>query len=158
MGMMDEMMEAMMGKMSKEDKLDMIGKMMEKFFADMTVEDKQRMMETMMPKMMEGVNMMDMMPKMMMKMMGGGDSEGGMMGMMSPMMGGGEGMEKPMMPHMMTQMMPQCLNMMLPSVPKEERSDFVLKMVTTLVERGTVGMSDEEKKDLVAKIVEKVTT
>ena len=138
---MDKMMESMMGGMSKEEKQEMMGKMMGKFFADMTAEDRQKMMEQMMPKMMEGINMMDMMPKM-------------IMGMMS----GGEKTEMPMMPQMMPEMMPYCLGMMLPNMPKEKRIDFVLKMVTTLVEQGCVGMSNEEKADFVAKVVEKVQT
>jgi len=150
---MDEMMGAMMGSMSKEERQDMMGTMMEKFFADMTVEDKQKMME--------GINMMEMMPKMMMGMMGGsqGGSEcgGGMMGMMSQMMGG-QGMGMTMMPHMMTQMMPNCLNAMLPSLPKEQRVDFVLNMITTLMEQGSVGMSEEEKNEFIAKILERVTS
>ncbi len=102
--------------------------------------------------------MMDMMPKMMERMMGGGKGEGGMMDMMSRMMGGGEGKEMPMMPHMMMEMMPKCLKMMLPNMPKEKRSDFVLKMVTTLVDEGCAGMSEDEKKDLIAKILDKVKT
>lgn len=154
MGMMERMMGFMMGRMSKEEKEEMMGKMMEKFFADMTPEDKQKMMGAMMPKMMEGVNMMEMMPQMMMGMMGEG--EGGMMGMMSKMMEGGKETETPMMPQMMMEMMPQCLKMMLPNVPKEKRIDFVLNMVTTLLEQGGVGMSSEEKADFVAKVVEKV--
>ena len=154
MGAMDEMMEAMMGSMSKEERMAMMGTMMEKFFAGMTTEDKQKMMEQMMPKMMEGVNMMEMMPKMMMVMMGGGESGGGMMGMMSQMMSGGQGKGTPMMPRMM----PQCLNMMLPGVPREERVDFVLNMITTLMEQGSAGMSEEEKSEFVAKILERVTS
>jgi len=137
--------------------MEMMGTMMEKFFAGMTTEDKQKMMEQMMPKMMEGVNMMEMMPKMMMGMMGGGEKGGGMMGMMSQMMSGGQGKGTPMMPRMMTQMMPQCLNMMLPGVPKEERVDFVLNMITALMEQGSAGMSEEEKSEFVAKVLEKVT-
>jgi hypothetical protein len=139
MEMMDKMMESMMSGMSKEEKEQMMGKMMEKFFAGMTVEDKQKMMEQMMPKMMEGVNMMDMMPRM-------------MMGMMS----GGEKMEMSKMPQMMPEMMPYCLGMVLPSMPKEERVDFALKMVASLVEQGCAGMSNEEKAAFVAKIIEKV--
>jgi len=149
MGAMDEMMEAMMGNMSKEEKMEMMGTMMEKFFAGMTAEDKQKMMEQMMPKMMEGVNMMEM--------MGGGEKGGGMMGMMSQMMSGGQGKGTPMMPRMMTQMMPHCLNMMLPGVPREERVDFVLNMITALMEQGSAGMSEEEKSEFVAKVLEKVT-
>ena len=137
MEMMDKMMESMMSGMSKEEKEEMMGKMMEKFFADMTAEDKRKMMEQMMPKMMEGVNMMDMMPRMMMGMMSSGGKT-----------------EMPMMP----EMMPYCLNMVLPSMPKEKRVDFVLKMVTSLVEQGCAGMSNEEKADFVTKIVEKVKT
>jgi len=151
---MDEMMEAMMGSMSKEERQEMMGKMMEKFFAGMTTEDKQTMMEQMMPKMMEGINMMEMMPKMMMGMMGRGKTGGRMMEMMSQMMGRG----KDTGISMMAQMMPRCLNMMLPSVPKEERVDFVLNMITTLMEHGSEGMSEEEKNEFVAKILERVTT
>ncbi|HEB36652.1 hypothetical protein LCGC14_1226100 [marine sediment metagenome] len=138
MGMMEKMMDRMMGKMSKEEKEGMMSKMMDKFFADMTVEDKQKMMEEMMPKMMEGVNMMEMMPKMMMNMMGGGEGPGGMM------------------PLMMTEMMPLCLVMMLPKMPKENKIEFVLKMVTSLMEQGGAGMSEEEKKGFVSKVTDKV--
>ncbi|HUU64272.1 MAG TPA: hypothetical protein VMX96_10215 [Dehalococcoidia bacterium] len=145
MGTMDEMMEAMIGSMSKEEKQDMMVKMMEKFFADMTAEDKQRMME-------------QMMPRMMMDMMGGDESAGGMMGMMSQMMGSGKEKGMPIMPNMMTQMMPHCLNMMLPNVPKEERVEFVLDMVAKLIEQGSVGMTDEEKDEFMARILEKITS
>jgi hypothetical protein len=145
MGAMDEMMEAMMGSMSKEEKMAIMGTMMEKFFAGMTTEDKQKMMEQMMPKMVMG-------------MMGSAESGGGMMGMMSQMMGRGQGKGMPMMPHMMTHMMPHCLNMMLPGVPKEERVDFVLNMITALMEQGSAGMSEEEKSEFVAKILERVTS
>ena len=124
---------------------------MEKFLAGFTVEDKQKMMEKMMPKMMEGVNMMEMMPKMMMKMMGGDNGEGGMMGMMSKMKGEDKKMGMPMMPQMMTGMMPMCLEMMLPSLPKKERVSFVPRMVSILMDKGCEGMSEKEKKGLRAK-------
>ena len=158
MGLMDKMMEFMIGRMSKEEKQKMMDKMMEKFFADMTVDDKKKMMVEMMPKMMEDVNMAEMMPQMMMQMMGGGKSEGAMMEMMSKMMGGCKEGEMPMMPQMMVEMMPKCLKMMLPSISKEKRIDFILEMVATLMEQGSVGMSDEEKKDFTAKVIEKVKT
>jgi hypothetical protein len=58
----------------------------------------------------------------------------------------------------MMQMMPHCLNMMLPGVPREERVDFVLNMITTLMEQGSAGMSEEEKSEFVAKILERVTS
>ena len=148
---------------------------MEKFFASMTAEDKQKMMMDMMPKMMEGINMAEMMPQMMMTMMSGmlGRSQGGsMMEMMSGMIGGRpqaenadeasaspeqSQMEGLMMPNMMKEMMPHCLDMMLPNMPKEERIDFVLNMIDVLKEQGSTGMSDEERQDFVARIVEKVT-
>jgi hypothetical protein len=41
--------------------------------------------------------------------------------------------------------------MMLSSIPKEKRADFVMKMITILIEQGCVGMSDKEKKDFVIK-------
>jgi hypothetical protein len=92
----------------------------------------------------------------MMSMMGRGDGESGMMGMMSKMMGGGVEKETTMMPQMMTEMMPKCLEMLLPTIPKERRVDFVMKMVAILMEKGCVGMSDEEKRDFVAQVGEKV--
>ena len=141
--MMDKMMGLMMGRMSKEEKEEMMARMMDKFFTDLTAEDKKKMMA-------------EMMPRMMMGMMGGGKGEGCAMGTMSKMTEGSDETEMTMMPKMMMEMMPHCLTMMLPNLPKETRIDFVLKMVTTLVEQGCVGMSQEEKKDVVAKIVEKV--
>lgn len=72
-----------------------------------------------------------------------------MMGMMSKMMQGDKS-------DMMMEMMPKCLGMMLQNMPGEKRVECVLKMVTTLVEQGSAGMSDDEKKDFVAKAIEKV--
>ncbi len=186
MGIMDNMMEFMTGRMSKEEKEQMMNKMMEKFFADMTVEDKQKMMNEMMPKMMEGINMAEMMPQMMMRMMGGDNpGEGmmsGMMGMMSGMRGGQREANAPnmdstskqkdksgmmsgfhsgemsMMPQMMRDMMPHCLGVMLSNLPKGERTDVALKLVAMLIEKGTADMSDEEKSEYIEKIVEQVTT
>lgn len=40
--------------------------------------------------------------------------------------------EMPMMPQMMMEMMPHCLEMMLPKLSKEDRSNFVLKMASIL--------------------------
>jgi len=158
MGGMDEMMEAMIGSMSKEDRQEMMAKMMEKFFAGMTAEDKQNMMEQMMPRMMEGINMAEMMPRMMMGMMGHGGGAGASSGRASHKMSGCHGDGPPMMGHMMTQMMPGCVDMMLPSIPKEERSEFVLQMISTLMEKGSVGMSEEEKSSLVARALERITS
>jgi len=142
---MEEMMEMMMGKMSSEERRKMMEGMMEKFLAGMTAEDKQKTMENMMPKMMEGVDMMQMMPKMM----------EGMMGMTSKAGEGQRETEMSMMPKMMMEMMPKCLGMMLPRVPKEKRIDFVSTMITTLMQQGCAGMSEEEKGNFKAKVLGK---
>jgi hypothetical protein len=151
MNMMEKMMGFMMGRMSKEDKEEMMDKMMGEFFADMTAEDKQNMMAAMMPKMMEGMNFMEMMPQMMMGMMGGGEGKGGMGAPAAEAgaPGEGEGAHASMMQTMMTKMMPQCLEMMLPKMPQEERREFVLRMVSLLARKGCAEMSEEEKNDIV---------
>ncbi len=86
-------------------------------------------------------------------------SEGGtqkMMEMMSKMKDVCQEGKMAMMPQMMVEMMPHCLTMMLPSVPKEKRIDFVMNMVGILMEKGCVEMSEEEKMDFVTKVIEKV--
>lgn len=152
---MENMMGFMIERTSKEEKQEMMREMMDRFFADMTAEDKQNMMEAMMPKMMEGMNMMDMMPKMMMGMMGGEKGEG-CMEMMSKMMGGGQNMGTSGMPQMMMDMMPHCLTMMLPHVPKDKRKDFTLNMIATLIQQSCIDMSEEEEQRFVAKVMEKI--
>lgn len=155
MGMMERMMDFMMGRMSEGEKKEMMNQMMDNFFAEMTAEDKKEMMAEMMPKMMQGVNMMEMMPKMMMGMMGG-EEDGGMMKMMSDMMPGGKEVQMPMMPAMMMEMMPRCLTMILPNIPKEQRIDFILRMVETLMEQGRVGLPKEEEGAFTEKVMKKV--
>ena len=76
--------------------------------------------------------------------------------MMSGMMGGGENGETPLMGRMMLKMMPQYVEMVLPETPEKERRDYVLKMVSTLMEHGSVGMSEAEKGEFVAEVVEQV--
>ena len=156
MHLMDKMMEFMMGRMSEQEKEEMMGKMMDKFFATMAADDKKAMMAEMMPKMMAGVNMMEIMPKMMMGMMGGGKGDSGMPGMMAQMMGGGGQTPGTMMPHMMSEMMPHCLGTMLPAMPKESRMDFILKMIDIEMEKGCAGLTEDEKKNFVARVIEKV--
>jgi hypothetical protein len=152
MGMMDAMMENMMNRMSKEDREAMMDKMMCKFFEGMTREDKQKMMQDMMPKMMEGMTMMDMMSGM----MGAGGEREGMMGMMSGMMGEQKGNGITPMARMMEQMLPHCLSMMLPHMPKENRADFSVKLIKSLMEKGAAGLTEEEKKEYLNKILEAV--
>ena len=76
--------------------------------------------------------------------------------MISAMMGGGEKGETPMMGKMMLKMMPQCVEMVLPETPEKERKDYVLKMVSTLMEHGSVGMSEVEKEEFAGEVVEQV--
>ncbi len=151
MGIMEAMMENMMNRMSKEEKEAMMDKMMCKFFEGMTREDKQRMMQEMMPRMMEGMTMMDMMSGMI-----AGDGNEGMMGMMSGMMGGQKGEWMPSMVNMMEQMMPHCLSMMLPKMPKETRADFALKLVKSLLDNGTIEMTEDEKKAFKQNLIETI--
>ena len=153
MSMMEHLMSLMMERMSKEDKESMMDNMMEKFFADITPEEKQKMMAEMMPKMMEGVNMMDMMPRMMMGMMsgGGGDSSGDKQGTMAKMMQGGHGQR---MPGMMLEMMPKCIGMMLPGIDPDKRSAVAAEIVSALADKGTEGLSYEQKKQYFQKLEE----
>jgi uncharacterized protein YaaW (UPF0174 family) len=144
MNIMDKMMDMTVGKMSKEEKEEMMHKVMDRFLAEMTTEDKMKMISKMAPKMMEGVNMHGMMPKMMMsRMMGGGMCKGPMMGI--PLMNN-EGTEKGM------EILPRGISMMLSRVPKEKRADLAIKMISTLIEQVTEGMSKAEKKDFIEKI------
>ncbi|NIN40058.1 MAG: hypothetical protein GTO67_16050 [Gammaproteobacteria bacterium] len=146
---MERMMAFMMGRMSDEEKHAMMDSMMEKFFAGMSTEDKENLMKEMMPQMMEGIDMMKMMPNMMMSMMGGGpEGKGGCGDMMSGMMTGHKAKGMTMMPDMMMEMMPHCLSMMLPHAPEKKRVEFVRKMVSILAEKGCAGMTEEQKKEL----------
>lgn len=74
-----------------------------------------------------------------------------MMGMMSEMMQGYKS-------GMVMEMMPKCLGMMLQNMPKNDRIAFTLKIVGNIMEYACVGMSDEEKKDFMAKVVEQITS
>ena len=157
MGLMNTMMEFIVGRMDKNEKEAMMDQMMDIMLADFTAQEKQKLIENMMPKMMEGVNLMEIMPKMMMQMMGGDEGGIGPMGDMSGMMQGMDSSsDMPMMPKMMTTMMPECLNVMLPYVPTEKRTDFAVRMVETLLEKSGEGMSEEENKEFLGKIQELV--
>ena len=159
-------MDRMMKKMTPQERRDMMDNMMDKFFANMTVQEKKEMMANMMPKMMDNMLkdmsnsekqelMMSMMPQMMGMMFGGGNIE---------KVGKTEKRGKkikseticPMMPNMMIEMMPFCIDMMLPNIPKENRKKFVLKMTNALMKNCTDGMSQEEKKELSLRINEKI--
>lgn len=81
-----------------------------------------------------------------------------MMGVMSKMMAGDVKRDGSMMPQMMMKMMPQCLSTMLPVIQKEKRIDFVMDMVSILIEQGSSGMSEEERRAFLAKVAEKANT
>lgn len=139
--------------MNKDDRQAMRKTMMEQFFGGMGTDEKKEMCATMMGKMTEGLDMKEMMPKMMMGMMSAEEGKGGMKEMMAKMMQGSEEHES-MMPEMMLKgMMPHCIKMMMPAIPKDKRADLVSSMVSTLMEQASSGMSDEEKATLVAKVV-----
>ena len=119
--------------MSKGDRQAMMHSMMEHFFGGMGADEKKDMCATMMGKMTEGLDMQEMMPKM-------------MMGMMSEKMQGGPGQHMAQMPEMMLKtMMPHCIGMMLPSIEVEKRGDVAAAILSAIVDKGSAGMSDEQK-------------
>lgn len=130
--------------MSKEDRHEMMNSMMQEFFGGMGSDEKKEMCAAMMAKMTEGIDMKEMMPKMMMGMMSGSDGEksGGMPGMMSKMRHGGSGQQMPEM--MLKEMMPHCIGMMLPMIETEKRGEIGTAILSAIVEKGSVGMSDEQ--------------
>ncbi len=134
---------------TKDDRQAMMGSMMEQFFGGMDADEKKEMCATMMGKMTEGLDMKEMMPKMMMGMMSGGDGEGPgkMQEKMSKMMHGDPEQHMSQMPEMMlTSMMPHCIGMMLPAIDANKRGDVAAGILSTIVEKGAVGMSDEQAK------------
>jgi hypothetical protein len=78
------------------------------------------------------------------------------MGIMESVMGEGKGEGMPPMAKMMEQMMPHGLEMMLPQMPKENRAEFSIKMIKSLLDNGTNGMIAEEKKAYMQRIIEAI--
>ena len=71
--------------------------------------------------------------------------ENHMEGMMSKMMQGGPEQHMAQMPEMMLKtMMPHCIGMMLPAIDPEKRGDIAAGILSTIVEKGSVGLSDEQ--------------
>jgi hypothetical protein len=56
----------------------------------------------------------------------------------------GEVSESARMPSKMTEMMPRCLNIIMPRLTKERRAEFALKMARVLSEQGSAEMTDAE--------------
>lgn len=133
--------------MNKGERQAMMKSMMEHFFGGMGADEKKEMCATMMGKMTEGLDMKEMMPKMMMGMMSGGsgDGPGKMQDMMSKMMQGGPEQQMSQMPEMMLKtMMPHCIGMMLPAIDPDKRGEVAAAILSAIVEKGSVGMSDEQ--------------
>lgn len=130
--------------MSKEDRHAMMQSMMERLFGGMDADENKEICATMMAKMTEGVDMKEVMPKMMMGMMSGsgGDKSGSMPDMMSKMMHGGSGQQMPEM--MLKGMMPHCIGMMLPMIEPDKRGEIGAAILSAVIEKGSVGMSDEQ--------------
>ena len=133
--------------MNEGERQAMMKSMMEQFFGGMGAEEKKEMCATMMGKMTEGLDMKEMMPKMMMGMMcgGAGNGPGKMQDMMSKMTQGGSEQQMQHMPEMMlTMMMPHCIGMMLPTIDPDKRGDVAAAILSAIVEKGSIGMSDEQ--------------
>ena len=132
------------GSMSKGDRQSMMKSMMEQFFGGMDADEKKEMCATMIGKITEGLDMREMMPKMMTGMISGGHDEapGNMEGMMAKMMQGGGEQQLPEM--MLKTMMPHCIGMMLPKIDMDKRGDVGAIILSAIVEKGSVDMSEEQ--------------
>lgn len=56
------------------------------------------------------------------------------------------------MPQILAELMPKCLETLLPKLSKEDRVGFVLHMTNILVEKGSIRMSEYEKIEFKSKI------
>ena len=133
--------------MKEGERQEMMRSMMEQVFGGMGLDEKKEMCAAMMGKMTEGLDMKEMMPKMMMGMMSGGagDGPGKMDDMMSKMMQGGAEQHMAQMPEMMLKsMMPHCIGMMLPAIDPDKRGEAAAAILSAIVEKGSVGLSDEQ--------------
>ena len=152
MSIKDKMMDSMMGKMSAEEKRQMMDAMMSKFFETMTREEKQNMMQAMMDKFFGSMSaeekremMSGMMPKMMAGMMGGNGSPmmGMMKNMMGKMMGGkkeGDGKESGPMEFNPMEM---CQRMMMSMGKTSEMASYATPEVRALFEEWSEQIENE---------------
>jgi hypothetical protein len=68
-----------------------------------------------------------------------------MHGMMSKLMEGDHQQQMSEMPEMMLKMMmPHCIGMMLPSIDPERRGEVAAAILTAIIEKGSVGLSEEQ--------------
>ena len=89
---------------------------------------------------------MSLMEKMMGKMMEG------MEGMMSSHCQGEAAKGSHKMPSMMTEMMPHCLQTMLPGLPSEQRKEFALRMIRVLGEQAARDMTAGERREFASQL------
>lgn len=54
----------------------------------------------------------------------------------------------------MTEMYPKCTKMMATKLPKEKRLEMIPKIVKSLVENGSADMNEQEKQQMIEKIIE----
>jgi len=60
------------------------------------------------------------------------------------------------MPQIMADLMPKCLETLMPKLSKHERIDLALQIVSILVEKGSDRMSEEERKEFIFLIDSKI--
>lgn len=139
--------------MAEEETQQEMAQKMEAMIGSMSAEEKRNILKGLVSKLTEGVDTQEMMPTMMMSMMG---SKGEMKKKMAKVMQGGEESESMMPKMMLSMMMPHCIKTMMPAISKDKRVKLASKLVGTVVEQASNGMSGKERASFVAKIVEAV--
>lgn len=137
--------------MKNEEMQSKMHDMMAQCLSAMSGHEKTELIMAMMGKMKEGAGMEEMMAKM--EKMGG---PGAMQEMMGQMMSGGKEQDSTMPEMMLKTMMPHCLKMMMPKIPKDKRADLITGTVATLMKQASSGMSDEEKASFKKQVVEAI--
>lgn len=78
-----------------------------------------------------------------------------MQGMMAKFKEGGPEGHTPHMPEKMLRMMvPHCIGMMLPKVAVDKRGEIAASILSTIVAKGSGGMSEEEKRAFISALGE----
>ena len=108
------------------------------------------MMSMMMPTMINFMpKMMSFMMPMMSEMMSLCKSDGGSMMKKSPEM-------KETMAECMQNMCPNCVEVVYPSISREERAPFALNMIQSISNQGSLDMVESEKEEFIKQALEKV--
>ena len=58
----------------------------------------------------------------------------------------------------MAEMMPKCLRTVLPKLSKEDRVAFALELMSIIVDKGTVRMSEQEREDFVSQLAQQINS